>query len=168
MRIIFLDFDGVITNIGERTPTAFTRTENAMVISGVNIDQIFNRLTVERLARTTITNQAKIVFSTSWRLHFSPIELCQMLRAIAPFPQQCFIGATPNLDTTRRGLEIAAWLKPHKSKHPHLRYAIVDDAPVSEFLPNQFGRLVQINSLNGFQFENSERVADVLQNSSCG
>ena len=163
MRIIFLDFDGVITNIGGRTKNSFLRTENNLVMYSVNIDQIFNRLCVERLARMVFTSQAKIVFSTSWRNSFSPVELSRMLCAVAPFPKECFVGVTPFYDGKRRGVEINYWLKPVMIRQEKLKYVILDDAPACEFLPEQMQHFVQTDHMRGLQPEDVDRVMSVLK-----
>jgi hypothetical protein len=163
MRIIFLDFDGVISNIGNRSRNAFSRSENQLVMYGVNIDQIFNRPCVERLARFTIATQAKIVFSTSWRNSFSTEELSRILRAIAPFPATCFAGTTPYFEGKRRGLEIDNWLKTLVTDHSQVEYVILDDAPECEFLPDQMARFVQTNHMCGLQSDEVEKARLILK-----
>lgn len=162
MRIIFLDFDGVISNIGCQSRSVFIRSENNLIMYGINIDQTFNRSSVERLARLTIAAQAKIVFSTSWRSSFSLTELSRMLHAIAPFPKECFAGITPYYEGKKRGLEIADWLKPIMLRHPELQYVILDDAPQNEFLLEQAKNLVQTNCARGLQPSDVERAMKIL------
>lgn len=136
MRILFLDFDGVLNGLETREPP-----------SPIHAGLFLNPVLVERVNRVCEATGAKVVLSTTWRgrarypkghaMHVAFEEVVEALRlAGARFE---VIGGTPDLSRpdslTRDGetielwraperrKEIAAWIEEHKPE----AFAIVDD-----------------------------------------
>lgn len=108
MKIIFLDFDGVLKNA-----------------AAASQDNYLDIKCVQRLQEIVDVTGAKIVFSTSWRLGVPFIKLISMLSQMGLNAE--FAGVTPILmDSTqnRRGIphaidrwqEIEAWLNAMNGK----------------------------------------------------
>ncbi len=99
-RILFLDIDGVLNST-----EFFKRTE--FEARGERPGSMIDETCVGRLNRLLYRIQADVVFSSSWRIHFSQAEIVDGLQ------QHGFrgdvIGITPKY-LGCRGNEIQAWL----------------------------------------------------------
>ncbi len=97
MKLIFLDFDGVILN-----------ARSFHVCSGR--EAIADPICIAALNRITGTTGAEIVVSSSWRLGTPLIELRRLLKEWGA--QADVIGRTPFTEYSRtRGSEIAEWMR---------------------------------------------------------
>jgi hypothetical protein len=131
MKVVFVDIDGVLNTSddyekwGASNPKAFGPDDEA-------IELLFNPQLIARLNRITENTSAKIVVSSSWRLHYSgrigaPAfeDLRGLLKRVGVKAQ--IIGATP-LSEPLRWAAIEMWIE--RCMWPPLqpaRYAILDD-----------------------------------------
>lgn len=148
MKVIFLDFDGVLNSI-RMLPQASPGCSRQIAARAGNYDQInpcgceevvkqFDRKAVERLNTLVETTSAVIVLSTSWRKLYDPESLAHILSEVG-FEGQ-IIDETPDLpndeqwknstrgerwiDRIERGHEIGEWLL----QHPNVtHFVILDD-----------------------------------------
>lgn len=106
MKVIFLDIDGVLNNIGLLYHYGFDY-----------IDHDMTRLFVNIVRRTG----AKVVLSSSWRLDQRSSEIVEKI--LAQYGLE-LLDKTPRLEGSPRSEEISSWLE----DHPGVRkYAILDD-----------------------------------------
>lgn len=118
MRIVFLDFDGVLnsTEYLNKDPRA-----QIVVVSG--IEGLLSPEMVGRLNRITDATGAKIVTTTAWRYHLDQDDLVEVLEkagVTAPV-----IDRTPLLFEETRRTEIQEWL----DMHPEVTsFVILEDA----------------------------------------
>jgi len=153
MRVLFLDFDGVLNSHAwmERQPptTNFLRAVDPEAVA--------------RLAEVIRRTGARIVVSSTWRILNSLANLRGVLIE-AGFPPPCpIIGATPRLHRTPegapryRGHEIQQWLDEAGAEVQ--AFAIVDDdSDMVHLTP----RLVQTNFERGLQDEHVEALVALL------
>jgi hypothetical protein len=138
MKIIFLDFDGVLNSV--RSAHAFGGYP--WNINPESIKQF------DPIALTTIRNfcndyDIKIVVSSTWRKSFSPEDLGKAL----DLP---IIDKTPDFHMSRsRGLEIQSWFVNNPGEY---EYAIIDDD--SDMLETQLTRFIQTDPYEGFGWKN--------------
>ena len=140
MKIIFLDFDGVMDT---------ARYELILGISGrPSIDAygtIFDPECVWNLREIIEKTGAKIVVSSSWKDILTFEEILDMWKKRG-LPGEV-IGTTPyTLECKKRGDEIDLWLKECKEEY---QYVILDDIDGSNFNEHQLERLVVVNSVKG-------------------
>lgn len=125
MKVIFLDFDGVLNNEGSFIYEARRRKEwKEQGVKG-SISQTFDNVNASNLQLVLDTYpEVKIVISSTWRLMFSVEEL-QGKFAEYHIDHTRIIGATSEDRLTgSRGLEIKRYLE----KHPEIKqYVIIDD-----------------------------------------
>lgn len=138
MKILFLDFDGVINS--ERTRLAFGgHPDDFRPAERAKFDPVAIAL-VARLCRVT---GAKIVVSSGWR-NLHSVEECAQELALPIIDQTPFMGADVYAGSIMRGHEIQAWL----DAHPEVtHYAIVDD--MADMLDSQQQHFVRTDPDNG-------------------
>lgn len=138
MKVIFLDFDGVLNNYypnhhldniecdweSRRVSRNFISTQMSEMFPDVKdrLGSIVDIDTdkIERLNKIIKETDARIVFSTSWRgCPYLPLMMC--LKGFK-YPNHC-IGRTPRLD--KRGQEIRYWLD--NTDETIDNYLIIDD-----------------------------------------
>jgi len=146
MRIIFLDFDGVLNSY--RTATACGNYPHDL---SPESRQMFDWISIDLIKKFCVAHEVKIVVSSTWRKCF-PHEL---LARVFGLP---IIGAIPlRISDGGRGLDIQRWL----NKNPEvLEYAIIDDD--ADMLPEQMGRLVKTDPHNGFMWEDYLRLHKIF------
>ncbi|TJZ75595.1 HAD domain-containing protein [Chitiniphilus eburneus] len=142
MKVLFLDFDGVLNSV--RTATAFGDYPH-------KLDQIqkFDAVALQ-LIRNLNAAGVSIVISSAWRTFCTQrdIERAMGLR---------LAGETPKSASGRRGEEIKTWL----DANPDVtEYAIVDDD--SDMLPEQMERFVQTNRQEGLSLADYYRICIIL------
>jgi len=122
MKVVFLDFDGVLNNF------ALIRAD------GRPLDRL-DPAAVARLDAIVSRSGAKVVISSTWRLHRSLDELRVMLTELG-FSGEV-IDRTPELEVSlfgdpfiTRGREIQAWID--AQGEPLESYVILDDAYIEE------------------------------------
>lgn len=144
MRLVFLDFDGVLN-------CETTRENNPHGNTGIE------RRLVERLNTLCRRTGADIVVSSAWRRYFAVDELRTMLQAHGLSPAVKILGATPNLFYEPRGMEIDAWLKKHG--HEVRSFVILDD---HGDMAHHYARLVQTNPAVGLRDRDIEAAQRLL------
>ncbi|MFI5300437.1 MAG: HAD domain-containing protein [Polyangiales bacterium] len=113
VRVLFLDFDGVLNAID---PNAAPSDDALWTAAWIE-----PRL-VERLNAIVRATDARVVVSSSWRAHRTCAELAAML-ADRGF-EGAVVDVTPLLAVPGREREIQAWLRDHSAVDA---YAILDD-----------------------------------------
>jgi hypothetical protein len=174
MKVLFLDFDGVLNSIGfliehgdDHSPLE-TIPPNEVWAHGdfVNLDILegmvaqVDPIAVGRLNTLLSATGAKVVISSTWRLTLSPIGL-QWVLDLAGFQGEV-IGATPWIrpkigEYVPRGREIKKWLQ----EHPEVdHFAILDDDSDMEDLGVFF---VKVNNKVGLQDKDVELATHILE-----
>ncbi|GAA5786122.1 HAD domain-containing protein [Chitiniphilus shinanonensis] len=142
MKVLFLDFDGVLNSI--KTATAYGGYPRSL-------DQVamFDQ-TALQLIRNLQVAGVSIVLSTAWRL------FCEQ-RDIERAMGFELAGETPRSESGIRGEEIKTWL----AANPDVtEYAIVDDN--SDMLPEQLPRLVKTDAQEGMTLADFYRICIIL------
>lgn len=112
MRVIFLDFDGVLNS------EAFLRQRPA---ERNHRDDILDQVAVGHLNRIVEQSRAAVVVSSTWRLEYSREQL-QNLLALHGF-RSSVLDVTPS-QSGGRGVEIQSWLDDQKGVRG---YVVLDD-----------------------------------------
>lgn len=171
MRVLFLDFDGVINN--SRTWSEFARSGDEMLVIPTAPECI------ERLNRLVAETGARVVISSSWR-NFAGWDSLAPALATRGFTGEV-IGETPNLvnepgwldrwrtregapfayERLERGWEIREWI----AAHDVTAFAILDDcSDMAELKP----WLVHTDAEIGLDDPDVERAKWLLDNSAKG
>jgi hypothetical protein len=156
MRVIFLDFDGVLNSHQSfnfwRHKRDQTKWENEMYEDWKGslkeyLAQEFDPIAlnnVEDLIREV--PDLKIVVSSTWRLG-ETVESLKNILSPAKLVSQAVIDVTPRFPGKPRGEEIQDWL----NRHPEVTdYVIIDDD--SDMLESQKENFVHTSTLHGFQY----------------
>jgi hypothetical protein len=151
MKVIFLDFDGVITTVKSR----WRLDEDKM----------------NMIRYICMRTDAKLVLSTSWRMG----DFKETMSYITQFERQnlteksvhyepCLytlsdytIDQTPRIDNGMRGLEIKAWLDEHADVE---NYVILDDD--DDMLLTQTSHFIQTDSYLGISVRDVEKCISML------
>lgn len=159
MRIIFLDFDGVINNCGDEDDYVFypVKEKNGRIhnlpFSAENIKPL------KELISFSFKNDIKFVLSTSWRELISFSEINIVFKNFFGFNYLDFnlvIDETPLsfvYEEIIRGNEIKKYLE----KNPRVEdYLIIDDN--YDFLDEQNSHVIIINPIKGFSEKDLKKV----------
>lgn len=147
MKILFLDFDGVLNSAEWMTSQEFKET--CLIDHGHHIDKV----AVARLERIVQATGCKIVVSSTWRLAHSQFQLQNFLEKRG-FTGE-IIGITPNLRGVR-GHEIAAWLN---ENGPVESFVILDD---SDDMVHLMHKLVHTSWEHGLEDKHVEAAIEHL------
>lgn len=141
MKVVFLDFDGVLNS--DRS-FEFYRTLT-----------IFDISSIQALNKVVNKTQAKVVITSSWRMIYTLSEL-RLILLKAGFEGEV-IGRTPVFTESvkRRSDEIAFWLNRHKDAES---FVILDDCPIRRLQQNQ----VLTSMATGFQEAEAEKAVEML------
>ncbi len=150
MKIIFLDFDGVLNS---------EKYVNSCKHYGVIIDPAKMKLIKKLVDRTG----AEIVLTTSWRDHWSPLsdecdETGRRINEIFGEYGLRILDKTPDMNF-RREREIEAWL----GMHPNVKsYVVFDDMFLDEigFLNGHFVKTC--NTCDGLEEHDIVKAAKIL------
>lgn len=136
MKLLFLDFDGVINSAKYYAATALARKALAYDYSYQNVEDVghnLDKVAVERLNVILRESGAKIVISSSWREAYPLSFLRNLLEHVGCVGD--VIGRTPSFVTDNqgfvargdwvRGHEIQAWMD--KLQEPIDAFVILDD-----------------------------------------
>jgi len=154
MKVLFLDFDGVITCT---TASYETRNEDTFMPS----KQYLDRGCLELLHEVLDVTGCSIVISSSWR-HGHTLE---WLAEFLEVPVSLLVGKTPGSgeifqhDDTVRGTCITEWLAQH-GRDVHV-WAVVDD-DVFDMHPWMLSRIVQCESLIGLTEKGRDELISLL------
>jgi hypothetical protein len=157
MKIIFLDFDGVLNS------QQFTQQFQG----GFGMSQV-DPTAAARLEKLVKATGAKIVISSSWRTIFSIDQIKKILQKVgAPGAAAAVIDRTP-VGQGNRGQEIQDWLDldPERAvvdpKHQNTQaYVILDDS--NQMTPQQQPRLVHTNPQYGLTDEDVIEAVSILR-----
>ena len=145
MKVLFLDFDGVLNNSKHQSSIKYGS-------SAVKID-IFDADCINQLKRILDATQCKVVISSSWRRFFDYDNLVDLF--LRYDIHDTIIGTTPRL-ATYRGNEIQAWL----DSNPGVEKFVIldDDADMVHLLPH----LVQTNWDYGLTEKEADKAIEML------
>jgi hypothetical protein len=140
MKVIFLDFDGVLVTAHDRYKAG-------------------SPFCVFNLNRITDATGAKLVVSSSWRILFEMDELVRFLREWGVTGE--VIGKTPVIHDVERGIEIQKWLKMNRSLNV-TDIIILDDDSDMAHLKHELIKCCAHNGLGEPQVEAAiERLGNV-------
>lgn len=139
MKVIFLDFDGVLNSHQSAVFWHHRRSQKSDLIESCpialsNVEELIRRIP-----------DLKVVITSSWRLGEDLNGLKNLLES-SEFIADAIIGSTESFSNTR-GDEIEKWLKEHPEV---INYAILDDD--NDMLDSQKNNFVKVSQLHGFQF----------------
>ena len=152
MKIIFLDFDGVMD-------TAYY--DHILSKEGLpgsdEFGIIFDPNCVRNLKEIIDKTSADIVVTSSWRHFMTYKDFLDMweYRDLPGF----VTDVTPIVAARKRGDEIDAWLSECCTE---CQYVIIDDLDRSNFNEYQLSRLLVVNPFNGIDEETAQRAIAIL------
>jgi hypothetical protein len=154
MKILFLDFDGVLCTANSATYYFEQHYENF----GDQFGELFDLDCVENLRHLIEQTEAKIVISSSWRYELGWERLQQMWQE-RKLPGE-LVGMTPIIHNACRGQEVKQWLEnngwPKEEKDPLLEKTLRDLSPIKNYVivDDERGFLIeQINHFVRTQFQ---------------
>lgn len=152
MKIIFLDFDGVM----DTEYYDHILSEAGKPISD-EYGLLFDPECVKNLKYIIDNTDADIVVSSTWKDDMSYKEILDMwkYRGLPGF----VTDVTPTTAQHNRGDEIDAWLKECRED---CQYAIIDDLDGSNFNPNQIEHLFVVNPYCGLDEDTAKRIVNHL------
>ena len=151
MKVIFLDFDGVLNS------EQFVRMLYRQNKRGGLCKEFCPIASSNLLHILTEVPDCKIVVSSSWRIGMSVEDLQTLLFENCDVPKERVIDKTAYLNDVPRGLEIQDWL----DKHPEVtHFVIVDDDSDMEHLKE---KLVQTSWRHGLMLEQADSVIKALE-----
>jgi hypothetical protein len=163
MKVLFLDFDGVLNSRRWFMENSKAIKENSGITwrHAVELDPA----AVRRVLHIINETGAAVVISSSWRIIHTPDEI-DVIFDQAGFPEmkQHIIDRTP-YDLTHgvlRGEEIQLWIKQFEAKNGRLdNFVILDDD--SDMLPSQKeGHFVQTSRVDGIQDVHVKKAIQIL------
>ena len=153
MKIIFLDFDGVMDT------AYYDHMLSKQGLPGNDpYGTVFDPNCVHNLRRIIDNTGADIVVSSSWKHFMTYKEFLEMwdARGLPGF----VTDVTPIPDMRRnRGDEIDAWLN---ECNVECQYVIIDDLDGSNFNEHQIPRLLVVNPFFGLDEDTAERAVILL------
>lgn len=159
MKILFLDFDGVLNSqqsaIFWHNKRDQSKWENEMYSSwtGTLKEYIAHEFcpialsNMEELCRRV--PDLKIVVSSTWRMG-ETVESLKKILAPAPLVANAIISTTPITRDKSRGEEIHAWIVASDPAEEIEEYVIVDDD--RDMMPHQLPHFVNTSSFHGFTY----------------
>jgi len=147
-KIIFLDIDGVLRTY--KSDLEWSKKLNEPVYHGAL--RLFKKDLVDNLNEVIYLTGAKIVITSSWRVHLSLEELQKIFKdrgVIGEVIGKTGLGhlkAGSPIPLGNRGLEISDWL----DRNPVRKYVIIDDQ-VSDIINVFIGsKVIKVNPQIGF------------------
>ncbi len=151
MRVVFLDFDGVLNSA--RYFDELRKAE--ALVQLVEHDDFLDRAAVALLDYLVFATDAKIVVSSSWRLSRTVKELDETLTS-AGLRSGRVIDKTADLQGVPRGNEIKLWVDTHRPAS----FVILDD---DDDMGQLATRLVKTHfQEGGLRAEHVQRAIDML------
>ncbi|MFO0710499.1 MAG: HAD domain-containing protein [Sandaracinus sp.] len=151
MRVVFLDFDGVLNAVSDDSSPALGELWSAAWL---------DRGLVERLATIVDRSSAVVVISSSWRQRRTREELAEMLASHGLRGE--VLDVTPRLpkppegERRVRAAEIEAWLDAHD---PVEGFVVLDDEPDMGRLTRQH---VRTDPTTGISDDDVARALEIL------
>ena len=130
--------------------------------------QGFSPISVALIRELCTLAEAKIVLSSTWRMHYKSDEECindweAQMEKLYKWPEFPIIGRTPNgwrdIETAKwscRGEEIKQWL----DLHHWTQYVIIDDS--TDMLKSQKDHFIHVDYRVGFNFLNFQRALEIF------
>jgi hypothetical protein len=167
MKVIFLDFDGVLNPMHYMHMLGkMWKESNGQIKSQDDYGHLFFEPNVKALNHILYETDANIVVSSTWRLSGKQVIKNLFFDRNMNLAWDSFIDITPDnaqLSTLdlwlgdERGYEIKAWL----DKHPEVEsYVIIDDN--SDMLEEQMLNFVKTNMWYGLTMEDAEKAIKIL------
>lgn len=154
MKIIFLDFDGVM--VTDRYQAQLTDSNCPL---RDDYGAKFDPVCVENLRLIIDATDADIVVISTWKMEMGLDDIQKMWDA-RQLPGKV-IGVTPDIDPVHRGDEIQAWLDANPGA---VRYAIIDDTPFLDFFnEEQLPHLFKVDERTGLDEETATKVIELLK-----
>ena len=157
MKVIFLDFDGVMDTayyghvLGKESRP-----------SDDKFGAVFDPSCVRNLKEIIDKTGAEIVVTSSWKSLMTYRDMLNMWEQRG-LPG-CVIDLTPSPSECRhRGDEIDAWLKECKDE---CQYIILDDIDESNFNEHQLSGLIIVNPYHGLDKKAAEKAIKILESNS--
>lgn len=152
MKIIFLDFDGVM--VTDRYQAQLTAVNSQLCDDyGAQFDPVC----VENLRRIIDSTDADIVVISTWKMEMG-LDGIQKMWDARQLPGKV-IGVTPDIDPIHRGEEIKSWLDANPGA---VRYAIIDDCPIQDFFrEEQLPHLFKVDERTGLDEKTAIRVIEL-------
>jgi len=119
MKIIFLDFDGVLNSLDEIVHSGCYGGGTPLHTRHIEACEFIIKHT-----------DAKVVVSSTWRLSKTTKQLQELL------PSLPIIGKTPRIYEHERGFEIQTWLNENKELNVENFIIIDDDSDMGDLLPH--------------------------------
>ena len=151
MKIVFLDFDGVMDNAKY---DIYLNKHNLPEKDEFGV--LFDPDCIAALAKIVEQTGAKIVISSSWKDFMTKEEIDQMWQK-RQLPGEV-IDVTPST-SRHRGDEIATWLNLCPNK---CQYVILDDQPREQFNTDQYDHLIITNGFYGLTQSDAEHAVEIL------
>jgi hypothetical protein len=143
LKIVFLDFDGVLV-----TPASSFRRSRTGTVADPDAVQALNYLIAETGARLVITS--------TWRLEYSLSELLELLRSWRV--QADILGVSPS--GASRGDEIQEWLDKFSGPAPVDAFVILDDLTEMGKLSS---RLISTEFETGLTMDHARQALEFLK-----
>ena len=154
MKILFLDFDGVM--VTDRYQAQLTATNSPL---RDDYGAKFDPVCVKNLRHIIDATDAGIVVTSTWKMDMGLDGIQQMWDA-RQLPDKV-IGVTPDIDSIHRGDEIQAWLDANQGA---VRYAIIDDCPILNFFrEEQLPHLFKVDERTGLDEKTVTKVIELLK-----
>ena len=154
MKIIFLDFDGVM--VTDRYQAQLIDSNSPL---RDDYGAKFDPVCVENLRRIIDSTDADIVVISTWKMEMGLDDIQKMWDA-RQLPGKV-IGVTPDIDPVHRGNEIAAWLNAYGEE---CQYAIIDDCPILDFFrEEQLPHLFKVDERTGLDEKTVTKVIELLK-----
>lgn len=160
MKVIFLDFDGVINNCGKEDDYVFCPIIDRFGRKVLLPISAHNIIPIKKLLGYLLDQQIHIVLSTSWRQVVSFKEINKSFQDFFGYSSlkefNLIIGETPEIydfDSVVRGNEIKEFLAQHEEITDFL---IIDDN--FDFLKSQKKKLLLVNPAKGFSEDDFIKV----------
>jgi hypothetical protein len=157
MKIIFLDIDEVLNSVSS------TIYNKQRWVSSHDFEG-FSPIAVALLKQLVIETDAKIVLSSTWRLHYDTPEDCindfeAKMWKYYKWKEFPIIGMTPkevSKPKSCRGDEIKEWMDLHYVEN----YVIIDDS--TDMLDSQQYHFVRVDYRTGFDFINFQSCLRII------
>jgi len=154
MKILFLDFDGVM--VTDRYQDQLMDTNSPL---RDDFGSKFDPVCVENLRQIIDNTDADIVVTSTWKMERG-LDGIMWMWANRHLPGN-ILDVTPDIDPIHRGNEIQAWLDAQTGA---VRYAIIDDCPILDFFnEEQLPHLFKVDERTGLDEETVTRVTEHLK-----
>lgn len=156
MKILFLDFDGVLNSLDNKEANYFLWKNNPDHKSKDRFGDLFDERCVNWLSYIILRTDCKIVISSTWRLQ--GLKTMEEMWKERNLPGE-LIGITPSISDSLRGQEVKHWLE-NKTISTIQSYCIVDDD--IDMIENQ--PLVKTNPQYGLTKKEAVEIINILNN----